>query len=81
MEGIGLVERALGRRNVGPYQLQAAIAAVHAEAATAAETDWKQIAGLYGILNVQPGLAHRLTQPCGRHRYERKPRPGPGIDR
>jgi RNA polymerase sigma-70 factor (ECF subfamily) len=50
-EGIRLVERALGRRNVGPYQLQAAIAAVHAEARTAGETDWKQIAALYGILN------------------------------
>ncbi len=50
-EGIQLVERALGRRNVGPYQLQAAIAAVHAEARTAAETDWKQIAALYAILN------------------------------
>jgi RNA polymerase sigma-70 factor, ECF subfamily len=51
-EGIRLVERALGRRNVGPYQLQAAIAAVHAEAGTPAETDWKQIAALYAILNV-----------------------------
>jgi RNA polymerase sigma-70 factor (ECF subfamily) len=49
-EGIHLVERALGRRNPGPYQLQAAIAAVHAEAKTASETDWKQIAALYGIL-------------------------------
>jgi RNA polymerase sigma-70 factor (ECF subfamily) len=51
IEGIRLVERALGRRNIGPYQLQAAIAAVHAEAATARETDWKQIAALYSILN------------------------------
>jgi RNA polymerase sigma-70 factor, ECF subfamily len=50
-EGIRLVERALGRRNVGPYQIQAAIAAVHAEAATAGETDWKQIAALYDILS------------------------------
>jgi RNA polymerase sigma-70 factor, ECF subfamily len=50
-EGIRLVERALGRRNVGSYQLQAAIAAVHAEAATAGETDWKQIAALYSILS------------------------------
>jgi RNA polymerase sigma-70 factor (ECF subfamily) len=50
VEGIRLVERALGRRNVGPYQLQAAIAAVHAEARSAGETDWKQIAALYGIL-------------------------------
>jgi RNA polymerase sigma-70 factor (ECF subfamily) len=49
-EGIHLVERALGRRNPGPYQLQAAIAAVHAEAKAAAETDWKQIAALYAIL-------------------------------
>ena len=50
-EGIGLVERALGRRNFGPYQMQAAIAAVHAEARTAEETDWKQIAGLYVMLD------------------------------
>jgi RNA polymerase sigma-70 factor (ECF subfamily) len=50
-EGTRLVERALGRRNVGPYQLPAAIAAVHAEARTAEATDWKQIAALYGILN------------------------------
>jgi RNA polymerase sigma-70 factor (ECF subfamily) len=50
-EGISLVERALGRRNLGPYQLQAAIAAIHAEAGTAQETDWKQIAALYAILN------------------------------
>jgi RNA polymerase sigma-70 factor (ECF subfamily) len=50
-EGIPLVERALGRRNLGPYQLQAAIAAIHAEARTAEETDWKQIAALYAILN------------------------------
>jgi RNA polymerase sigma-70 factor (ECF subfamily) len=49
-EGTHLVERALGRRNPGPYQLQAAIAAVHAEAKAACETDWKQIAGLYAIL-------------------------------
>jgi RNA polymerase sigma-70 factor, ECF subfamily len=50
VEGIALVERALGRRNFGPYQMQAAIAAVHAEARTAEETDWKQIAGLYVML-------------------------------
>jgi RNA polymerase sigma-70 factor (ECF subfamily) len=50
-EGTRLVERALGRRNFGPYQMQAAIAAVHAEARTAVETDWKQIAGLYVMLH------------------------------
>src|SRR5246127_194592 len=54
-EGIPLVERALGRRNLGPYQLQAAIAAIHAEARTAEETDWKQIAALYAILNTAQG--------------------------
>jgi RNA polymerase sigma-70 factor (ECF subfamily) len=54
-EGTSLIERALGRRTPGPYQLQAAIAAVHAEATTAEETDWKQIAALYAILNtMQP---------------------------
>ena len=50
-EGVRLVERALGRRNVGPYQLQGAIAAIHAEARTADQTDWKQIAALYAILS------------------------------
>lgn len=47
-EGLQLVERALQlRKSIGVYQLQAAIAAVHAEAKTAAETDWGQIAALY----------------------------------
>jgi RNA polymerase sigma-70 factor, ECF subfamily len=55
LEGTDLVVRALGRRNLGPYQLQAAIAAVHAEAETAGETDWPQIAALYAILaTLQP---------------------------
>jgi RNA polymerase sigma-70 factor, ECF subfamily len=49
-EGSALVERALRRRRVGPYQLQAAIAAVHAEAERPEETDWSQIAGLYRAL-------------------------------
>jgi RNA polymerase sigma-70 factor (ECF subfamily) len=50
-EGLALVKRALGwRRPVGPYTIQAAIAAVHAEAASPPETDWAQIAGLYGVL-------------------------------
>ena len=49
-EGIGLVERALRTRRLGPYTLQAAIAAVHAEASTAADTDWSQIVGLYDVL-------------------------------
>jgi RNA polymerase sigma-70 factor, ECF subfamily len=49
-EGVALVEQALRLRRPGPYQLQAAIAAVHDEAATAAETDWAQIALLYDEL-------------------------------
>ena len=50
-EGIALVEAALPDGPVGPYQLQAAIAAVHAEAAVAADTDWAQIEVLYGMLD------------------------------
>jgi RNA polymerase sigma-70 factor (ECF subfamily) len=49
-EGIALTTRALASRRVGPYALQAAIAAVHAEARTAAETDWGEIVGLYDVL-------------------------------
>ena len=49
-EGCALVERALTGRRFGPYTLQAAIAAVHAEADTAAATDWAQIVGLYDVL-------------------------------
>ncbi len=49
-EGKRLLEQALGLRSAGPYQIQAAIAAVHAEARKADDTDWKQIAALYGVL-------------------------------
>ena len=49
-EGSALVERALGSRRFGPFTLQAAIAAVHAEAPNAAATDWAQIVGLYDVL-------------------------------
>jgi RNA polymerase sigma-70 factor (ECF subfamily) len=49
-EGRELLERALRMRRVGPNQLQAAIAALHDDAATASETDWAQIAGLYAVL-------------------------------
>jgi RNA polymerase sigma-70 factor (ECF subfamily) len=44
------VERSLASRRIGPYTLQAAISAVHAEAPTAAATDWAQIVGLYDVL-------------------------------
>ena len=49
-EGVALVERALGAGRPGPYAVQAAIAAVHAEATTAERTDWAQIVGLYDVL-------------------------------
>jgi RNA polymerase sigma-70 factor (ECF subfamily) len=49
-EGMALVEQAIRSRQIGPYTLQAAIAAVHAEAATAGETDWAEIVGLYDVL-------------------------------
>lgn len=49
-EARGLVERAFATRTVGPYVLQAAIAAVHAEAPSAGETDWAQVVALYDVL-------------------------------
>ncbi len=49
-EGIQLVETTLARRQPGPYQIQAAIAALHAQAAHIDDTDWSQIAVLYGVL-------------------------------
>jgi predicted RNA polymerase sigma factor len=49
-EGVKLVSDALTRTRLGPYQLQAAIAAVHAEAPSAEDTDWAEILALYGLL-------------------------------
>jgi RNA polymerase sigma-70 factor (ECF subfamily) len=49
-EGLTLVERALSSRRFGPYSLQAALAAVHAQAPAAAATDWAQIVALYDVL-------------------------------
>jgi RNA polymerase sigma factor (sigma-70 family) len=55
-EGAALVSDALAREPIGPYQLQAAIAAVHDEARRAEDTDWTQILGLYGLLEtITPG--------------------------
>jgi len=51
-EGIGLITNALANAPVGPYQLQAAIAAVHDEAVSPQDTDWAQILGLYELLRV-----------------------------
>ncbi|KAA3614372.1 MAG: RNA polymerase sigma factor [Planctomycetota bacterium] len=49
-QGIGLVERALRQKRLGPYQIQAAIAALHAEAPSSSDTDWPQIEALYRLL-------------------------------
>jgi RNA polymerase sigma-70 factor (ECF subfamily) len=49
-EGLSLVQNAVSTDQFGPYKLQAAIAAVHAEAPSAASTDWNQIVGLYDVL-------------------------------
>jgi RNA polymerase sigma factor (sigma-70 family) len=49
-EGVALITRALSPDSIGPYQLQAAIAAVHDEAERAEDTDWRQILALYGLL-------------------------------
>lgn len=61
-EGVGIVTRTLGRGPVGPYQIQAAIAAIHDEAATADTTDWPQILAFYQVLErVSPGPAVTLN--------------------
>ena len=62
-EGISLVERALSTRRFGPYTLQAAIAAVHAEARTPEDTDWRQICALYAaLLGIQPSPVVELNR-------------------
>ncbi len=62
-EGVALVEEALASGPLGPYQLQAAIAAVHAEARNAEETDWPQVLALYGLLErIAPGPTVALNR-------------------
>ncbi len=62
-EGVTLVTRALPRGPVGPYQVQAAIAALHDEAPSAAETDWPQILALYEVLErLSPGPVVSLNR-------------------
>ena len=61
-EGIARLDHALAQHRRGPYQIQAAIAALHAQAASAAATDWPQIAALYGgLLQEQPGAVIELN--------------------
>jgi RNA polymerase sigma factor (sigma-70 family) len=62
-EGVGIIGDTLGRAAIGPYQLQAAIAAIHDEAPSADETDWPQILALYDVLEqVSPGPVVTLNR-------------------
>jgi predicted RNA polymerase sigma factor len=62
-EGLELIGRALGTGRVGPYQLQAAIAAVHDEAPSADRTDWRRILALYDVLEeIAPGPVVTLNR-------------------
>ena len=62
-QGAALVERALGSRRFGPYTIQAAIAAVHALAPSAAATDWAEIVALYGLLfRIEPSAIVELNR-------------------
>jgi RNA polymerase sigma factor (sigma-70 family) len=62
-EGVRIISDTLGRGSIGPYQLQAAIAAIHDEAPSADETDWPQILALYDVLEqVSPGPVVTLNR-------------------
>jgi RNA polymerase sigma-70 factor (ECF subfamily) len=62
-EGLALLEKALRSQRFGPYTLQAAIAAVHAEAESVAATDWRQIVALYDrLLGIQPSPVVELNR-------------------
>src|SRR5262249_59345857 len=74
-EGLALVTGALTAAPIGAYQIQAAIAAVHAEAATAADTDWPQILPLYNLLErISPSPGGALNPPVA---VASVPRPPP----
>ena len=80
-EGRRLVERALSSRQFGPYTIQAAIAAVHAEAPNAAATDWAQIVGLYDVAAASGRLARRRAEPRRRRGDARRSGRGAGAHR
>ncbi len=77
-DGLATIERALRLRRPGPYQVQAAIAAMHARAASAAETDWAGIDMLYGTLErMQPSPVVTLNRAVA---VARSRGPGPALD-
>ncbi len=62
-EGVAILDHALARGSAGPYQIQAAVSALHNQATEAAETDWSQIAGLYGaLLRLRPSPVVALNR-------------------
>jgi RNA polymerase sigma-70 factor (ECF subfamily) len=62
-DGLALVERAASSGQVGPYTVQAAISAVHAQAPAASATDWAEIVGLYdALLHAEPSPVRDLNQ-------------------
>ena len=65
-EGLALIDKAMRHRRSGPYQVQAAIAALHARADTPEDTDWTQIDLLYGALERHAAVAGGHAQPRGR---------------
>jgi RNA polymerase sigma-70 factor (ECF subfamily) len=77
-EGVALVERALASRRIGPYSLQAAIAAVHAEAPDTASTDWAQIVALYDVLlKAEPSAVIELNRAAA---IAMRDDPGAGLE-
>ena len=72
-EGSVILERALRRRRAGPFQIQAAIAACHASAPAAAQTDWPQIVGAVRAAGARRAERHRGPEPRGRGRHGRRP--------
>ena len=80
-DGKSLLERAFASPPIGPYTIQAAIAAVHAVADTVAATDWHQIGEAVRRASPNPTIAGRRLEPSNRHRDARRARGGASLDR
>ena len=72
-EGVALITATLSKGSISAYQLQAAIAAVHAEAARAEDTDWPQILALYELLETHVQQSHGDAQSCDRDGHGQGP--------
>ncbi|HEY7996999.1 MAG TPA: RNA polymerase sigma factor [Steroidobacteraceae bacterium] len=80
-EGLALIDKAMRHRRRGPYQIQAAIAALHARAAKPADTDWAQIDLLYDGAGGAAAVSRRHAQPGGRRLQGARTRGGAGDGR